>query len=156
MRRWLRSQHNDAGCSRAPSVARCLLTCGARLQQGAGRRSPAQHGGEPVPAGRNAAVHDGADVCFAGPLSLALVPIQASDLHGGWPPGIAPRRETVSAWIVVEQGLPSRDGGGPTAASCQWSGVGPKLEPHRRGATEMGRRDIGPAVPAPGQARLRH
>ena len=32
-----------------------------------------------------------------GQLTLALVQIQAYDLHGGWTPGRAPRRQTVSA-----------------------------------------------------------
>ena len=40
---------------------------------------------------------DGPVVRLDGQLTLALVQIQAYDLHGGWTPGRAPRRQTVSA-----------------------------------------------------------
>ena len=46
----------------------------------------AEHGGEPLPARHNATVGDGAVLRFDRQLTLALVQIQAYDLHDGWPP----------------------------------------------------------------------
>jgi hypothetical protein len=71
-------------------VAGHALALRARLEQDAGARPRAEHGGEPLPTGRDAAVGDGPVVGLDGLPILALGQIQASDLDGDWPPGMRP------------------------------------------------------------------
>jgi hypothetical protein len=87
-----RSPRGRATASGArPTRSRCSPRAGCG--RAAARRTPRRI----APDGGDAAVRDRAVVGFDGPLTLALVQVQADDLHGGWPPGRAPRRRTVSA-----------------------------------------------------------
>ncbi|WP_396215525.1 hypothetical protein [Gemmatimonas sp.] len=78
-------------------VARDPLALGTRFEQDPGGRPPAQPGREPLLTGHDPAVGDGPVVGVDGQLTRVLVQLPAYDLHGGWPPGSAPRRQTVSA-----------------------------------------------------------
>ncbi len=64
-------------------VARDPLALGARLAQTAGARPRAEHGGDPLPTGRDPTVGDRPVVGLEEPLPRALVPLQADVLHGG-------------------------------------------------------------------------
>jgi hypothetical protein len=111
------SASRTANSARTHVVARHPLALGARLEKDPGWRPLTEHGGEPLPTGRDATVRYRAVVGFDRQLTLALVQIQADDLPGDWPPVVRPVRQTVSAWIVVGRYKSSRYRGGPATAS---------------------------------------
>jgi hypothetical protein len=71
-------------------VARHPLALRARLQENAGAGPASQHGREPLPARDNASLRDRSILRFDRQLTLALVQIQAYNVHGGRPPGMRP------------------------------------------------------------------
>src|SRR5207245_8578251 len=79
-------------------VSRDPLALRTRLEQDLRPRAIPQHRGEALATRDDPALGDGPVRVADAELALALVQIQSYDIHGGWPPGGAPRRKTVSAF----------------------------------------------------------
>ena len=77
-----------------------LALC-TRLEQDLRPRPTPEHRGEALTARDDPALRDGPVRVAEAELTLALVQIQSYDIHGGWPPGGAPHRKTVSAFPFV-------------------------------------------------------
>jgi len=69
-------------------MARDPFTLCACLEENAGRRTAAQHGGEAVTARHDAQFQNASVVLPDAELTLALVQIESYRIHGGWPPGL--------------------------------------------------------------------
>src|SRR6266566_7987982 len=96
--RALPSTHRTHRVAERLQVPRDPLALRARLEQDLRPRPTPEHRGEALAARDDPAFGDGPVLITEAELTLALVQIQSYDIHGGWPPGGAPRRKTVSAF----------------------------------------------------------